>query len=60
MMGKVEIGNFYSLTGDDVILFLQKCLVNSSSHFIRHWLPGQNKYIIFIRPDMTEKLLTGT
>ena len=34
-MGKVEIGNFYCLIGDNRILFLQKCLFNSSSHFIR-------------------------
>ena len=34
-MGKVEIGNFYCLIGDNIILFLQKCLLNSSSHFIR-------------------------
>ena len=35
IMGKVEIGNFYCLIGDKRILFLQKCLLNSSSHFIR-------------------------
>ena len=35
IMGKVEIGNFYFLIGDNKILFLQKCLLNSSSHFIR-------------------------
>ena len=35
IMGKVEIGNFYGLIGDNRILFLQKCLLNSSSHFIR-------------------------
>ena len=29
-MGKVEIGNFYCLIGDNRILFLQKCLLNSS------------------------------
>ena len=34
-MGKVEIGNFYCLIGDNRIIFLQKCLLNSSSHFIR-------------------------
>ena len=34
-MGNVEIGNFYCLIGDNRILFLQKCLLNSSSHFIR-------------------------
>ena len=34
-MGKVEIGNFYCLIEDNRILFLQKCLLNSSSHFIR-------------------------
>ena len=34
-MGKVEIGNFYCLIGDNRILFLQKCLLNISSHFIR-------------------------
>ena len=33
-MGKVEIGNFYCLIGDNRILFLQKCLLNSSPHFI--------------------------
>ena len=35
IMGKVEIGNFYCLIGDNRILFLQKCLLNNSSHFIR-------------------------
>ena len=35
IMGKVEIGNFYCLIGDNRILFLQKCLLSSSSHFIR-------------------------
>ena len=35
IMDKVEIGNFYCLIGDNRILFLQKCLLNSSSHFIR-------------------------
>ena len=35
MMEKVEIGNFYCLIGDNRILFLQKCLLNSSPHFIR-------------------------
>ena len=35
IMGKVELRNFYCLNGDDRILFLQKCLLNSSPHFIR-------------------------
>ena len=35
IMGKVEIGNFYCLIGDNRILFLQKCLLNSYPHFIR-------------------------
>ena len=35
IMGKVEIGNFYCLIGDNRLLFLQKCLLNSSPHFIR-------------------------
>ena len=35
IMGKVEIGNFYCLIGDNRILFLHKCLLNSFSHFIR-------------------------
>ena len=35
IMGIVEIGNFYGLIGDNRILFLQKCLFNSSSHFLR-------------------------
>ena len=35
IMGKVEIGNFYCLIGDNRILFLPKCLLNSSPHFIR-------------------------
>ena len=35
IMGKVENGNFYYLIGDNRILFLQKCLLNSSPHFIR-------------------------
>ena len=30
IMGKEEIGNFYCLIGDNRILFLQKCLLNSS------------------------------
>ena len=30
IMGKVEIGNFYCLIRDNRILFLQKCLLNSS------------------------------
>ena len=30
IMEKVEIGNFYCLTGDNRILFLQKRLLNSS------------------------------
>ena len=33
-MGKVEIGNFYCLIGDNRILFLQEYLLNSSPHFI--------------------------
>ena len=34
---------------DNRILFLQKCLLNSSPHFIRlfDWLPGQDKKLIF-------------
>ena len=32
IMGKVEIGNFCCLTGDNRILFLQQCLLNSSQH----------------------------
>ena len=35
IMGKIEIGNFYCLISDNRILFLQKCLLNSSPHFIR-------------------------
>ena len=35
IIGKVEIGNFYCLIGDTIILFLQKCLLNGFSHFIR-------------------------
>ena len=34
-MRKVEIGNFYCLILDNGILFLEKCLLNSSPHFIR-------------------------
>ena len=34
-VGKVEIGNFYCLIGDNRILFLQECLLNSSPHLIR-------------------------
>ena len=30
IMGIVEIGNFYCLIGDNRILFLQKCLLNTS------------------------------
>ena len=29
IMGKVEIGNFYCLFGDNRILFLHKCFLNS-------------------------------
>ena len=29
IMGKVELRNFYCLIGDDRILFLQKCLLNT-------------------------------
>ena len=32
IMGKVEIGNFYC-RGDNRILVLQQCLLNSSQHF---------------------------
>ena len=35
IIGKVEIGNFYPLIVDNRILLLQKCLLNSSPHFIR-------------------------
>ena len=35
IVGKVEIGNFCCLIGDNRILFLQNCLLNSSSHFIK-------------------------
>ena len=35
IMGKVEIGNVYCDIGDNRILFLQKCLLNISPHFIR-------------------------
>ena len=35
IMGKGESGNFYCLIGDNRILFLQKCLLNSSPFFIR-------------------------
>ena len=35
IMGKVKIGNFYCPIGDNRILFLQKCLLNSSQHCIR-------------------------
>ena len=34
-MGKVEIGNFFCFIVDNRILFLQKCLLNCSPHFIR-------------------------
>ena len=34
-MRKVEIGNCYCSIVDNRILFLQKCLFNSSSHLIR-------------------------
>ena len=52
IMGKVEIGNFFCFIVDNRILFLQKCLLNSSPYFIRrifvgialfNWLPGQDK-----------------
>ena len=33
-MGKVEIGNFLRLIGDNRILFLREYLLNSSPHFI--------------------------
>ena len=35
IMRKVEIGNFFCFIVDNRILFLQKCLLNSSPHFIR-------------------------
>ena len=35
IMGKKEIEKFYCLIGDNRILILQKCLLNSSPHFIR-------------------------
>ena len=35
IMGKVVIGNFYILIGDNRISFLQQCLLNSSQHFKR-------------------------
>ena len=35
IMGKVEIGNFYCLIGNNRILFLQKYLLNNSSNFKR-------------------------
>ena len=35
IMGKVEIERSYCLIGDNIFLFLQKCLLNSSTHFIR-------------------------
>ena len=35
IMEKVEIGNFFCFIVDNRILFLQKCLLNSSPHFIR-------------------------
>ena len=35
ILGKVEFGNFYCLIGDNRILFLQQCLLNSSQHFKR-------------------------
>ena len=35
IMGKVEIGNFYHLIGDNRILFLQKFLLNSSPDYIK-------------------------
>ena len=44
IMGKVEIGNFYCLIGDNRILFLQKCLLNSSPYFIR--LMSELPYLI--------------
>ena len=45
IMGKVEIGNFFCFIVDNRILFLQKCLLNSSPHFIKLLteLPGQDK-----------------
>ena len=55
IMGKVELGNIYRFIGDNRILFLQKCLLNSSPHFIRLLLEllnliccqGNIKYLIF-------------
>ena len=35
IMGKVEIGNFYCLIGDNRIVILQECLLNSIQHFKR-------------------------
>ena len=42
IMGKVEIGNFYCFIVDNRILFLQKCLLNSSLHFIRRLTESLN------------------
>ena len=35
IIGKVEIGNFFCFIVNNRNLFLQKCLLNSSPHFIR-------------------------
>ena len=50
IMGKVEIGNFYYLIGDNRILFLQICLLNSSPHFIR--LLSELLYLIGCRGNI--------
>ena len=55
IMGKVEIGNFYCLLGDDRILFFQKCLLNSSSHFIR--LLSELLILIGCRGNINSKFL---
>ena len=57
-MGKVEIRNFYCLIGDNKFIFLQKCLLNSSPHFIRllsDWLPGQPKELISKQMSVSEE-----
>ena len=55
IMGKVEIGDFYFLIGDNRILFLQKCLLNSSSHFIRLLLELLN-LIGYINSKFSKKI----
>ena len=52
-MGKVEIGNFYCLIGDNRISILQNSLLNSSLTFIR--LLSELLYLIGCRGNINSE-----